>query len=754
MLSLLLACSTPPPAILPFAAEGDAARPDVILVTLDTTRADRLGAYGYAEARTDTIDGLAASGIRFDQAISPLPLTIPSHATMFTGLLPYHHNIRSNGDNVLGPDFTTLAEQLKGAGFQTGASVAAFVTSREWGFSQGFDAYFDSLPEDNERNFWHVERTGDQVVDDAVTLIQTRDPKRPMFLWVHLYDAHLPYAPPAEYLKQSPSRPYDAELAFVDDQIQRLVTAQAGRSTVWCLIGDHGESLGEHNELTHGNNVYQATQRVPWILSGAGVQGGVVKEPVSTADLTPTLLHLLGLAVPEGLDGKIQPGSAQLPYSESYQLAERFRLAPQQALVDGRWKLVANPKPELYDIVADPGETADLASGEPERVQRMLALLKDRKIQPPGQADQSMTPDTLARLASLGYVSEGGFTGEDPHTFPDPKDYQDVLSGLMRLESGSVAGPKESMELLRSFVARLPRSFELQNRQFMLLTRQGEREQARGILDQMTALFPDQPRVWLTLAGNAMQEKEYAQALNFAERAMAVDAANVSAQEVQIQALMLLGREEEAVAIGRAFVEANPRSYGVAAVLGRWYLLRNNLPEAERYLRMAVSATNPRRGARVQLALLARAASVRPDAYRLLREELKEYPGNLMARRLLSTMLGEDGDYMEQTEQLKILAASFADDDETVLDYAQARFNASDYRGCRETLNVLLARSPDAPDVLLLHANLLAKEGKREEGRAVFMRADALHTERAKKVEAERLEAARLEAEKLKEKKK
>ena len=186
MLSLLIACSTLPPAIIPFS--GGAKRPDVILVTLDTTRADRLGAYGYADARTDTIDGLAASGLRFDQAISPMPLTIPAHATMFTGLLPYHHNIRSNGDNVLGPDFTTLAERLQGAGFQTGASVAAFVTSREWGFSQGFDAYFDSLPEDDERNFWHVERTGDQVVDDAIKLIGTRDPSRPMFrnwpLWM------------------------------------------------------------------------------------------------------------------------------------------------------------------------------------------------------------------------------------------------------------------------------------------------------------------------------------------------------------------------------------------------------------------------------------------------------------------------------------------------------------------------------------------------------------------------------------------
>jgi arylsulfatase A-like enzyme len=346
--------------------------PDVVLVTLDTTRADRIGAYGYAKARTDTIDALAARGTRFNNAYSPMPLTIPAHATMMTGLLPFHHNIRANGDNVLAPSFLTLAEHLHEAGYSTAASVAAFVTTRQWGFSQGFDAYYDSMPEgeDADKNFWHTERPGNAVVDDALGWLAVQPGDKPVFLWVHLYDPHFPYVPKEPYTESMADRPYDAEIAFVDDQVGRLVDAFADRKVLWALVADHGEGLGEHGEMTHGLFNYNATQHVPFILAGEGISAGVQEEPVSTADVMPSILAALGLPVPDGLDGKAQPGKADAPYAESYQLADRFKIAPHRMVVDGNLKLIDTPRPELYDVAADPHERNNLADRTPPPARR------------------------------------------------------------------------------------------------------------------------------------------------------------------------------------------------------------------------------------------------------------------------------------------------------------------------------------------------------------------------------------------------
>jgi choline-sulfatase len=735
---LLLACwnnQVQGPAIEPYAGDGQA--PDVVVVTLDTTRADHLGAYGHAAAKTETIDKLAKEGIRFDQAYSPLPLTIPSHATMFTGLLPYHHHIRSNGDNLLAPEFTTLAEYLRKGGWATAGSVAAFVTSREWGLNQGFQAYFDSLPEDGERNFWHAERPGNLVVDDAISWTKTVPPEKPRFLWVHLYDAHFPYKAEAGYTGFP--TPYDAEIAFVDDQIQRLVEAFEGRKVVWALIGDHGEALGEHSEATHGMWVYNATQHVPFILSGAGVIPGVVKEPVSTADLTPSILRLVGRPIPPDLDGKPQPGSVTVPYSESYQLSERFKLAPQRAVVSGNLKLVANPRPELYDVVADPDELTNLADKRPEDVARLTQLLVEKGAEPPGKSNQSLDPETLARLAALGYVAEGGGSEEDPLTFPDPKDYLDIFAGLAATEiAPPTGGPEAALAQLQAWSQRLPGSFELRQRQVTILGGLGRREEARGMLEQMAAAFPSQPRVWVSLAGRSLEDREPEQALDFARKALAADAANMSAQETEIQILYQLGRTEEAEMLALRYMESNPRNYGVAALLGRQYMNQRKLKEAERFLRVAVSATNPRRGARVQLAVLARLANVRQDAYALLQDEVKEYPANRMARRILASMLGEDQRYLEQEAQLEYLAGQDPDNVPLQVSLAQAMFNAQDYRGARRVIDKLLLQAPDEADVLFLHANLLAKEGKMDEGREVFKRADALNTERVRRQEAEK----------------
>ncbi len=730
LLTLLFACSGGQP-VGPPVVQGD--RPDVVVVTLDTTRVDRIGAYGYAAAHTETIDRLAAEGIRFDSAWSPMPLTIPAHATMFTGLFPYHHNIRSNGDNVLAPEFVTLAERLQAEGWATAASVAAFVTTRQWGFSQGFDAYFDTLPEEGQgRNYWHMERPGDLVVDDALNWLAGVPAEQPVFLWVHLYDAHNPYVPRGAYAETLKDRPYDAEIAFVDDQVKRLVDAFEGRNVLWSLIADHGEGLGDHHEATHGLFTYNATQRIPWIVSGAGIPARVVKEPVSSADLVPTLLRMLKLPVPEGLDGKPQPGTPQVPYAESYQMAERFRLAPHRTVVDGTLKLIALPKPELYDLVADPGEANNLAATRPDDVARLQVLLVGLGAQPPSAGGAALDAETVAQLAALGYVSGGGDPGVDPLTLPDPKDFESFVAGLGAFEGRSDAGegPQAMLDKIDALLALKPDAFELRMRRLPILARLGETEEAKSFLAETSAMFPERGRVWVTLAGMAMRERDYAQALLYARKGVEVDPREIAAREAVVEALFRLQRVAEALPEAEAAMKADPKNYGVAALLGQHFLTTGDFASAERNLRIAVAGPNPRRAARAQLALMALAAGARADAYTLLEAEVRDYPGNQVARRLLSRLLGEDQRWLDQRDHVGFLARAAPQDPAARRALAQCLFNLKDYLGARRALDAAVELAPDDPDVLLLNANLLAKEGKRDEGFDMLKRANAAHEAR------------------------
>jgi arylsulfatase A-like enzyme/Flp pilus assembly protein TadD len=744
ILHLLLACSGAPPG--PPVVEGPP--PDVVVVTMDTTRADRIGAYGYAQAKTDTIDRLAAEGLRFDNARSPLPLTIPAHATMFTGLFPYHHHIRGNGDNVLGPEFTTLAEVLRRGGWATAASVGAFVTTRQWGFSQGFDAYFDTLPEGDEhdRNFWHSERPGDQVVDDALNWLAGVPPEQPVFLWVHLYDAHFPYVPRGEYAETFKDRPYDGELAFVDDQIGRLVDAFSGRKVLWSLLADHGESLGEHHEPTHGLFNYEGTQHVPWIISGAGIPVGVVKEAVSTADLMPTLLRMLNLPIPDGLDGRPQPGSPTVPYSEAYGLADRFRLAPHRTVVEGNLKLIATPRPELYDVATDPAEANNLADQRPDDVARMQASLAALNATPPEKGAANLDAETVSQLASLGYVSGGGDEGIDPLSLPDPKDYTTFLDGVAALEhhtAGETA--EESLAKLDTVIALKPDTFELRMRRLPLLAQLGRMDEAKDFLAETSAMFPDRGRVWTTLAGLSMKEQDYTQALAYAKKGVEVDPLDPGVREALVEALFHLKRPDEALAEADAALKVDAKNYGVAALLGQHYLTAQDYANAEKYLRLAIAGPNPRRAARAQLALLAVAAGARGDAYTLLEAEVKDYPGNRTARRMLSRLYAEDERWLDQREQVAFLARAAPNDPVALRALAQCLFNLADYPAARVSLDAALAIAPEDPDVLLLHANLLAKEGKRDEGMEVFKHATVLNEARVKEIEAANAKAAAAE---------
>src|SRR5438093_5998304 len=415
-LLLLAGCWREPP--------GDVAagRPNVLLVTIDTLRADHLGCYGHAGAATATLAAVAAGGGSFATAIADVPLTGPSHASSLTGRTPLGHGFRDNGGYVIPAEAKTAADDFRQAGYRTAAFVSGFPLDRRFGFDRGFDAYDDHLPKGNDpRRTPYVERFADGTTDAALRwLAGPATGTRPFFLWVHYYDPHAPYEPPGPLGERFRSSPYDGEIAFVDSQLARLLGAlndkrQLARTLV-LVTADHGESLGEHGEGTHGLFVYDATLRVPWIMAGPGLDPGRVASTVARGiDVLPTLLDYAGLAPAPGIEGRsLRPAAegremSDAPaYAESLYGVREFGWAPLHAWRTARFKLIDAPRPELYDLDADAGERTNRVAELPDRaaeLRRPLQAALSASATPAAAA--SVDPETAARLAALGYVGGG-----------------------------------------------------------------------------------------------------------------------------------------------------------------------------------------------------------------------------------------------------------------------------------------------------------------------------------------------------------
>ena len=413
---------------------------NVLLITLDTTRADRLGCYGYPLAKTPVLDRLAAQGVVFERAYAPVPLTLPSHASMLTGLYPPEHGLHNNGQAALPVGLPTLATELKAGGYDTGAFVAAFVLDHKFGLQRGFETYDDNLSRsDPSLHGHHQYRDGSFVIDAALSWLRPRSQSRkPFFCWVHLFDPHFPYlAHENRFGDQFADQPYDAELAYVDEQLERLISAleESGAmdNTVIVVVGDHGESLGEHGELSHSMTVYDATLRVPLLVVSPkeGRKGHRVAEPVSLVDLAPTLLDQLGQkpianasgrSLRSALRGETLPS---LPcYAETDEPYHAAHWSPLRALITSKWKYIRSPRPELYDLIADPPELRNLATEMPEQVQELeeeLAAWEERMNE--RLADNvALTEQERRALSGLGYASFRDTIGEDEQPLRDVKD--------------------------------------------------------------------------------------------------------------------------------------------------------------------------------------------------------------------------------------------------------------------------------------------------------------------------------------------
>lgn len=601
--ALALGCSSPP-------------APDVILVTLDTTRADALGAYG--GPATPTLDALAASGTRFDAALSPTPLTQPAHATLLTGLEPWAHGVRRNGERALDEQHTTLAELLAAQGYATAASIGAFVTRSEWGFGQGYGTLFQDLTPEPGGNPWHLERAADDVVAQAVTWLDGVPTETPAHVWVHLYDAHAPY-----------QDSYAAEVQRMDAAVGTLVAAQARRNrpVLWVIAGDHGESLGEHAESTHGLFVYQSTQRVPLILSGAGVPVGVHTDVVPLSQVLPRVLGVLGLRA------WAEPAAAPV-LLESWSLADRYGWAPHRALVDQGFKLVATPTPELYDLGSDPDEQRDLAQHDPERVAAMLSVFDGLA---PGVPDTPQVQDaaTRAQLAALGYLLPEPLARVDGD---DPKDHADTLALLEQAAEAEHAGDLDrAADVLTQVVDAEP---TLRDPWLRLLRLRPE----PLLAERAATACPDAPNV-LLLAGTVLgQAGHHDRTLELSAQALALRPDSLAAAQLHVTALDLSGQSDQALVEAQALLTQHPDEPALHGIVGLLLVSQGRGTEAIVHLERALQSPHPPQGVRVYATRAALHADQVDTARQLIDAELADYPASVEARSLAMAVCMLQGD--------------------------------------------------------------------------------------------------------------
>jgi arylsulfatase A-like enzyme/Flp pilus assembly protein TadD len=568
------ACSPPARPAAPPTAKN------VLLITIDTLRADRLGVYGAANVETPSIDRLAREGAFAAHSTVHVPLTRPSHVSIFTGLYPAEHGIRDNVSPALRPDVPVLAERFKARGAQTAAFVSSVVLTRQAGLARGFDHYSDrfEVGEDDARFLNTIQKRGDEVTAEAIEWI--RGHAEGFFAWVHLYDPHDPYEPPGRYAIQYADRPYDGEVAFSDELVGRLVAVlrDAGvlDDTLVIVTSDHGEGLGEHGEDVHGYFVYETTLRVPLIVRGPGVKPGTRIDALTrSVDLFPTILEMTGLAegAPATAGRSLRGALAGERLEEEPSFAEslvplvHYGWSDLRSVRDGRWKYILAPRPELYDLERDPGELRNLADQEPARARAMRAGLEARlrTEQTSARTDASaatIPPDLLEKLGALGYVSPGGPSGSKA-TGADPKDKLEdykALNTLMRQGMLALRGgrPAESVEHFRGLARRGVDSFEVHyylGRAYTALRRWRE---AEAEYEQAVEKLPAYGAAWRALGQTRVALKDPRGAAEAFEKLASMSPKDALARIQLGEAYRDMGRGEDAVRLMREAVAIDP----------------------------------------------------------------------------------------------------------------------------------------------------------------------------------------------------
>jgi arylsulfatase A-like enzyme/Flp pilus assembly protein TadD len=730
---------------------------NLLLVTLDTTRADRIHAYGFDGIETPNLDRIAREGVLFEQAVAPAPLTLPAHSSIFTGKFPPAHGVRDNGGFFLDDKETTLAERLQPRGFATGGFVGAYVLDHKWGVAQGFQTYFDDfdLSKYQSLSLGSVDRPGNEVADKALAWLDRVAGGR-FFGWVHFYDAHSPYEPPEPFKSRYVGHPYIGEIAFVDSQVGRLLAYldahHLSEKTVVIVMGDHGESLGEHGEGTHGFFVYQSTMHVPLLVRTPfdTMSGRRVSDTVRSVDILPTALELLGVPLTDRLEGAslvpLMTGAKKElglgAYSEAIYPRFHFGWSDLRAMTSGRYKFIAAPRPELYDLQQDPGESRNLY---PERQalgdrmnQELLAL--ERRMSAGAsepKAAVEVDPDARARLAALGYVGTFVTAASPDRTgLADPKD-KIQLFNLMTQARETSRHDKESddgLHALERVVAQDPKVIDAW---FMLGNEYYRRRQFARAIDQFKRaleLKPDYDLVVINMANAYRALGRDEEAMVGYRRFMELDPKNAQVRYEAAQILIDSGRLDEARKELTQALTIEPKLAAARNALGVLALRRGDLAGAEREIRAAIEQKADVRLAHYNLALLAEQQGDLPRAVAEYKKEIELHANSYKAAFNLGRLYERTGDRQGQIAQYRQAI-------EMNPGFAEGHlFLAKLYLDLGQQLDeaVRLARKgieldPDGEYAPLAHyviADVLARQGRRAEADQEAARGQQL--ERAK----------------------
>jgi len=610
-------------------------RPSILLVTLDTTRADAIGPEA-AGIETPAFDALAARGLRFRQAYATVPETLPSHASMMTGLYPAGHGLHENARYLPGSQ-PVLAERLRSAGYATAAFVSSFVLDRRFGLARGFEVYDDELPQGL------AERTARETTDRALAYLKGQ-PRRPLMLWVHYYDPHHPYRPPEPYRSRFPKSPYLGEVAAMDEQLGRLVQAferSVGAPTALVVAGDHGEGLGDHGEAQHGKLLYQATMHVPLLLVRTGRAPGTSDTPVSLRQVYATILGCAALEAGEGLAGpghEIVLGEAMKPFLT-------YGWQPQVMAVQDRTKAILAGRPEAYDLAADPAETRDLgpAAGVPRP---LLTALRDYPVPSlePSPPAEALGEEARRKLASLGYVSAGAAPVARKDA-PRPADMTrlfdalDLASALfVHEEYGRV------IPVLERILAADPGNLDAALRLATAHSSLGHDAQALEAFRRAGEMAPRSPDVRTYLALHYAKGRQWEKAVPLLEKTVAETPGRLPAVEALARLRERQGRVEQALELHEKVYALRKPSDGELIRLGELAMAAGRTPLAIESFEKARNQEGKGFAHDLELGVLYLSAGRYDEARQALDRVPASHPAYPMAlfkRAQVSVLLGE-----------------------------------------------------------------------------------------------------------------
>lgn len=652
-------------------------RPNIILVTFDTTRADRLGAYGYKQGLTKAFDDFASRGVLFEQAYAPTPISLPSHTTMLTGLYPPEHDLRVNGSDQLAAEIPFLPEILKEHGYDTAAFIAAAPQlGSQFGLNRGFDTYNDDPAKLSTRTrpYGGARRDGEEVVDLALSWLKQRT-DRPFFCWIHLYDAHGPYDSYADvYQQRFAENPYDAGVAWEIRQFDRVNAFLKDRNldsnTLVVVAGDHGEGLEDHGELEHGMLVYNSTLHVPFVFTGPQFcqPGTRVANAVSLVDLMPTVLDILKIPAPKHVSGRSLLSALQGQeiesrdcYAETEMPYSLNRWCPPRTVISDRWKYIQTTRPELYDLEQDPGELTNLvdtADDESRRLQASLIAMEESFRRPEAEKIELSEQD-MANLQSLGYVADGRSSQDDEaaktdEELIDVKEMVPFIAIFKKAKHLALEGKLEEAIAMLQEVALATDDFPMSDMRLGdLLADTGRHEEAETIYRSVLARRPDYVKAHFTLGRLLASQGQFDEVESHFHEFIKENPRNVAGHFELAEVLTQLKKYDEAIVEYRKVLRLAPHMVAANVSLGHLLTMLQRPGEAVIYLKKALEYDQRNISAHENLMLVLAQTGQLSRAIQVGKRAISLNPNSFETRFNLGLMLIQSRQYADGLLQLR-----------------------------------------------------------------------------------------------------